>query len=227
MERLSPYSPKTSVVIADDHPLFRKGLRQAIEEDSSFEVIGEAGDGETALAIIEQRKPDVAVLDIDMPVLKGFQVARAVRDKGLHVAVIILTIYREEDMFNAAVDSGARGYILKESAIADVLKAIKAVSMGEYYFSPAIAGYLVGKSRRAKELLQRKPQLDSLTATEREILRLIALDKTSKEIAAELNVSPRTVETHRSNIATKLGIHGTHSLLKFALQNKGALTDSS
>jgi len=218
-------STRISVVIADDHPLFRKGLREAIEEDTSFEVIGEAADGETALAIIDQRKPDVAVLDIDMPALKGFQVARAVQDKGLHVAVIILTIYKEEDMFNAAIDSGARGYVLKETAIVDVLKAIKTVTMGEYFFSPAISGYLVKRSQRAKELLQKKPALGSLTSTERRILQHVASDKTSKEIAAELNVSPRTVETHRANIATKLGIHGTHSLLKFALQNKTALTD--
>jgi DNA-binding NarL/FixJ family response regulator len=216
---------RTSVVIADDHPLFRKGLREAIEEDASLEVIGEASDGETALAIIEQRKPDVAVLDIDMPALKGFQVARAVQDKGLHVAVIILTIYQEEDMFNAAIDSGARGYILKESAIVDVLKAIKTVTMGEYFFSPAIAGYLVKRSQRVKDLLKKKPALESLTSTERRVLQLVASDKTSKEIASELNVSPRTVETHRANIATKLGIHGTNSLLKFALQNRSALSE--
>lgn len=218
-------SLKTTVVIADDHPLFRKGLRDAITADTSLEVIGEAGDGDTALAIIEQRKPDVAVLDIDMPVLKGLQVARVIQEKGLHVGVIILTIYEEEDMFNAAIDSGARGYVLKESAIVDVMKAIRTVSMGEYFFSPAIARFLVNKSRRARDLLQTRPQLDSLTPSERRVLRLIASEKTSKEIASELNVSPRTVETHRSNIAGKLGIHGTHSLFKFALQNKAALID--
>lgn len=212
-----------SVVIADDHPLFRKGLRQSIEEDPSFTILGEAGDGATALRLIEERMPDVAVLDIDMPEMRGLQVARVVKEKNLFVAVIILTIYKEEDMFNEAMDAGVRGYVMKETAVIDLLEAMKIVSMGKYYFSPAIAGHLVGRSQRAKNLLMQKPSLADLTPAEQRTLKLIALNKTSKEIADELSISYRTVETHRTNIATKLNIHGSHSLLKFALENKSVL----
>ena len=211
------------MLIADDHPLFRKGLRQALEEEEAFEIIGEAGDGETALALIERSTPDVAVLDIDMPIMRGLQVAHRIKEKGLFVAVIILTIYKEEDMFNEAMDAGVYGYVLKESATIDLIEAIKTVTMGRYYFSPALTGHLVSRSQRAKDLLHRKPTLTDLTSAERRILKPISFNKTSKEIVDELSISYRTVETHRTNIATKLNIHGSHSLLKFALENKAAL----
>jgi DNA-binding NarL/FixJ family response regulator len=220
---VSPLATTISVVIADDHPLFRKGVRQAIEEDPSFTIVGEAGNGVAALKMIEERMPDVAVLDIDMPDMQGLQVARVMKEKKLFVAVIILTIYREEDMFNEAMDAGVRGYVMKETAVIDLLEAIKAVAMGKYYFSPTIAGHLVGRSQRAKNLLTQKPSLADLTPAERRILKHIAMNKTSKEIADEFSISYRTVETHRTNIATKLNIHGTHSLLKFAIEHKSAL----
>jgi DNA-binding NarL/FixJ family response regulator len=216
-------NPTISLVIADDHPLFRMGLRQSIEEDPSLKILGEASDGATALRLIEDLMPDVAVLDIDMPRMRGLQVANIVREKKLFVAVVILTIYREEDMFNEAMDAGVRGYVMKETAVIDLLEAIRAVAMGKYYFSPAIAGHLVGRSTRAKHLLTEKPSLADLTPAELRILKAIALNKTSKEIADELGISYRTVETHRTNIATKLNIHGSHSLLKFALEHKTSL----
>jgi DNA-binding NarL/FixJ family response regulator len=216
-------TPAITIVIADDHPLFRKGLRQSIEEDPSLRILGEASDGASALRLIENSTPDVAILDIDMPAMRGLQVAKMVRDQQLFVAVIILTIYKEEDMFNEAMDAGVRGYVMKETAVIDLLEAIKAVAMGQYYFSPAIAGHLVGRSERAKHLLAEKPRLTDLTPSERRILKLIALNKTSKDIAEELSISYRTVETHRTNIATKLNIHGSHSLLKFALEHRNAL----
>jgi DNA-binding NarL/FixJ family response regulator len=216
-------TPTITIVIADDHPLFRKGLRLSIEEDPSLRIVGEASDGAAALRLIEERMPDVAVLDIDMPEMRGLKVARMVQEKKLFVAVIILTIYKEEDMFNEAMNAGVRGYVMKETAVIDLLEAIKAVAMGQYYFSPAIAGYLVGRSQRAKHLLAEKPTLADLTPAERRILKLIAFNQTSKEIADELSISYRTVETHRTNIATKLNIHGSHSLLRFALENKAVL----
>jgi len=215
-------SPIT-VVIADDHPVFRKGLRQAIEEDVSFTIVGEARTGAEALTLIEERMPDIAVLDIDMPGMRGLQVARTAQERGLFVGVIILTIYREEDMFNEAMDSGVRGYVMKETAVIDLLEAMKTVAMGEYYFSPSLAGHLVGRSQRARHLLAQKPSLADLTPAERRILKLIGLNKTSKDIADDLGISYRTVETHRTNIATKLNIHGSHSLLRFALENKSSL----
>jgi len=212
-----------SVIIAEDHPLFRKGLRDAIKEDATLSLTGEADDGAKALKLIEEHPPDVALLDIDMPGMNGLQVAAAIQEKNLFVATIILTIYREEDMFNEAMDAGVRGYVLKETAVIDLLDAIKTVTMGEYYFSPAISGYLVSRSRRAKDLLSLKPSLHDLTPSEQRILRLVGRGKTSKEIADALNISYRTVETHRTNITLKLNIHGPHSLLKFALDHKSSL----
>jgi DNA-binding NarL/FixJ family response regulator len=216
---------KTSVLIADDHPLFRKGLRQAIEEDAALTVVAEAGDGAAALRQIREMKPDVAVLDIDMPGMTGLQVARAVRDEGTFVAVVILTVYREEDMFNEAIDLGVRGYVLKETAGVEILDALKSVSMGKYYISPAISGHLAGRTERARQLLKEKPSISSLTATERKVLRLIAQGKTSKDIGEEMHVSFRTVETHRYNISTKLNIHGSHSLVKFAIDHRSFLQE--
>lgn len=212
-----------SVIIAEDHPLFRKGLGDTIRDEGTLRLAGEASNGEEALRLIEQERPDVALLDIDMPRMSGLQVARAVQEKNLFVATIILTIYREEDMFNEAMDAGVRGYVLKETAVIDLLDAIKRVTMGEYYFSPSLSSYLVSRSKRARELLGRKPTLHSLTASERRILMLIAQSKTSKDIANALNISYRTVETHRTNIATKLNLHGSNSLLKFALEHKSSL----
>lgn len=214
---------KITVLIADDHPLFRSGMRQAVEEDSEMQIIGEARDGEEALAMISQHLPDVAVLDIGMPKMNGLDVACALREKNAPVAVMVLTNYKEEEMFNEAMDAGVRGYILKDTAAVDILNAIRKVTMGEYYISPSLSGYLVSRSRRAAQLLEEKPSLARLTPTEKRVLSLISLNKTSKEIADELNVSYKTIETHRTNIAAKLNIHGSHSLLKFALENKSSL----
>jgi DNA-binding NarL/FixJ family response regulator len=216
-------SSSVTVIIAEDHPLFRRGLAEAIREDATLRLTGEADNGEKALRLIEEQHPDVALLDIDMPRMSGLHVARAIQEKNLFVATIILTIYKEEDMFNEAMDAGVRGYVLKETAVIDLLDAIRTVTMGEYYFSPSLSGYLVGRSRRAKDLLEHKPTLQSLTPSERRILMLIAQSKTSKEIADTLTISYRTVETHRTNIATKLNLHGPNSLLKFALEHKSAL----
>jgi DNA-binding NarL/FixJ family response regulator len=212
-----------SVIIAEDHPLFRKGLSEAIREDASLQLVGEAENGARALQMIEQHPPDVALLDIDMPGMNGLKVARAIQEKNLFVATVILTIYKEEDMFNEAMDAGVRGYVLKETAVIDLLDAIKTVTMGKYYFSPSISGYLVGRSQRAKELLGHKPSLLTLTPSEQHILKQVSQCKTSKEIADSLKISYRTVETHRTNITTKLNLHGPNSLLKFALEHRSSL----
>ena len=211
------------IVIADDHPLVRDGLRRAIEAHANFTVVAETGDGLTALDRIQSLNPDVAVLDIDMPVMSGFDVARALREQGLATAVIFLTIHREEDFFNEALDVGAQGYVLKDSAVSDIVTGIKAVAAGEHFTSPAMTTYLVKRTRRASEFRRSKPTINDLTPTERRVLQLIADYKTSKEIADELGVSHRTIETHRTNISTKLEIRGSHSLMKFALSHKSEL----
>ena len=211
------------VVIADDHPLVRDGLRRALEATANLKLVAEAGDGQTALDRILALKPDVAVLDIDMPALDGFAVARTLREKGSTTALIFLTIHRDEDFFNEALDLGAQGYVLKDSAATDIVTGIKAVTAGEHFTSPAMTSYLINRTRRAADFRRRKPSLNDLTPTERRVLQLIADYKTSKEIADELGVSYRTVETHRANICQKLELKGSHSLMKFALSHKAEL----
>ena len=216
-------SPKIRVVIVDDHPVFRQGLRQVVEADSRFELVAEAGDGETALRWIQEKSPDVAVLDVELPGLSGLEVARTLHGKGLPTRVIILTMYKEEGIFNLALDFGVMGFVLKENAVEDILESLVAVAAGEHYLSSTISGYLVRRRRRAEELATQKPGLDDLTKAERRILKLIAEKKTSREIAAELFISQRTVEAHRAHISAKLDLRGSHSLLQFALENRMAV----
>ena len=212
------------ILIADDHPVVRQGLRLTVESGAGLKVVAEAGDGQEALAKIKELKPRVAILDIQMPLLDGFGVARAVRAEGLDVGLVFLTVYRDEDIFNAALDLGVRGYVLKDSAVSDIVACVRAVASGQHYASPALTSHLVNRSRRAAALVEERPGLASLTPTERHVLRLIADYKTSKEIAAELFISPRTVETHRNNICQKLDLHGSHALMKFALAHKSELS---
>jgi len=214
---------KIKVVIADDHPIFRRGLRQAIESDRSLLIVGEAGNGLEALQCIETSKPDVAVLDIEMPVFSGLEVASKVQKQRLPVEVVFLTMYKDEDMFNEALDIGVKGYVLKENTVEDIVNCIKEVAKGKYFLSPTISSYLVTRNERVKNLIKKKPELDDLTPTERKILKMIAENKTSKEIASFMNISHRTVENHRLNICNKLDIHGSHALLKFALEHKSEL----
>jgi DNA-binding NarL/FixJ family response regulator len=214
---------KIKVLIVDDHPLFRQALRQMVSTDSRFELIGEAGDGETALRLILEKKPDVAVLDVDVPRLSGLEIASKLQGKRSPTRLVILTMHKEEEIFNRAVDMGVKGFVLKENAVEDILKALVTVSEGEHYLSPSISGYLVRRHIRAETLAAKKPGLEDLTKAERRILKFIAEKKTSKEIATELFISPRTVEAHRANICTKLELHGSHSLLQFALENRSAL----
>lgn len=211
------------ILIVDDHPLFRRGLREVIEESKKFIVVGEASDGEEAIRLVSELKPDIAVVDIDMPRFNGLQMARTVRKLGLPVAIVFLTMYKEEDMFNAAMDLGVKAYIIKESAADDILTALERVSRGEAFVSPAILVMQQRRAERARQLLLSKPQIESLTPAERRILKLIAEDRTSKEIAELLGISVKTVENHRLNICHKLNLHGSHSLLKFAFDNKSYL----
>jgi DNA-binding NarL/FixJ family response regulator len=214
---------RIKVLIVDDHPLFRSGLRQVVESDSSLELVGEAGDGEVALQLIQEKKPDVAVLDVNMPGLNGFEIARKLQVKRVPTRIIILTMHKDEETCNRALDIGAKGFVLKENAVGEILKAIAAVAGGEHYLSSSISGYLVRRRNRAETLADQKPGLDDLTKAERRILKLIAEKKTSREIAADLFISPRTVEAHRANICAKLLLSGSHSLLQFALENRSAI----
>ena len=211
------------VVIVDDHPLFRQGLRQLLERDSRYACIGEAGDGPAALELLARERPEVAVLDINLPGFTGLEVAHRVQERRLPTRLVVLTMCNDEETFNRAMDLGALGFVLKENAVAEVLEGIHAAAHGRHYLSPSISGYLLHRHDRERLLLSERPGLEQLTKAERRILRLIALNKTSREIATELFVSPRTIETHRANICSKLGLRGSHRLLQFALENRSAL----
>ena len=208
------------VVIADDHPVVRGGLRQAIEADPRLKVVAEAGDGEAALAQIQELKPAIAVVDVDMPGLDGLGVAREIRKQRLPVEIVFLTIHGEEDLFHAAMDLGSKGYLLKDSALTEIVKALRAVAEGNYYVTPSLTAYLVHRRSRAQAFASEKLGLADLTPTERRILGMVAEGKSSKSIAEELFVHHRTVENHRTNICQKLGLRGHNALFKFALQHK-------
>lgn len=214
---------RTKLIIADDHPTFRLGLAAAIARDDGFEIIGEAENGTEAWRLIQAHRPPVAVLDWDMPGFDGLELTRRVRQHHLPTRVIILTMHEEESLFNEAMDTGISGFVLKDNAVNDILGCLRAVDRGDVYLSPAVANYLLRRSRRVADLRQAKPGLDQLTTTERRVLRLVAENRTTKEIARELGVSPRTTETHRRNICQKLELSGSHRLLQFALKHRADL----
>lgn len=216
-------SDQIEIVIADDHPIVRQGLRQMIEADRSLTVVGEAGDGETALHLIGLHRPHVVVLDIDMPLVGGFDVVREIRRKKIEVKIIFLTMHSEEEMFKTAMDLGVTGYVLKDSATTDIVAGIRSIASGKSFISPTLSQLLLNRRHRAEKLRSDKPGLDSLTPTERRILKLIADDKTSKEIGAELFISHRTVHAHRANISSKLNLSGNLALVKFAITHKSEL----
>ena len=211
------------ILIADDHPVFRQGLRQIIETDPQLKVSAEAADGEQALARLQDTPVDVAMLDLTMPLKDGFAVARAARELRLAVPLVFLTMHKDEHYLHAALDLGVRGYVLKDSAITEIVSCLKAVAAGQDYISPALSSYLIRRSNRAASLAAAKPALEQLTPAERRVLKLIAEGQTSRTIAAELGIGIRTVEHHRNNITTKLELHGSHALIKFALQHQAEL----
>jgi DNA-binding NarL/FixJ family response regulator len=214
---------RPKIFIVDDHPLFRAGLRQVILDDDRFDLIGQAGDGQEAMAFVETHKPDVAVLDLKLPRLSGLEIAHRAQTGRLKTRVIILTMHNEEELCNRAMDYGVMGFVLKENAVDEIIEAIAAVAEGRHYFSPSVSGHLIRRRERVDSLTREKPGLKDLTKAELRILKLIAMKKTSREIATELFISPRTVEAHRANICTKLDLRGSHSLLYFALSHKSEL----
>ena len=212
-----------TLLLVDDHPLLRHGLRDVIGKKPRFKIIGEASDGAEAMKQMAALKPQVVILDIDMPRLNGLETIKAIRELPFSVKVVVLTMYNEEDMFNAAMDLGAKAYVLKENAATDVVIALEKVERGESFISASMLEAGKRRSDRVKELLLSKPQIEALTPAERRILKLIGDDLTSKEIADRLKLSVRTVDNHRQHICNKLKLHGTHSLLKFAFDNSAYL----
>lgn len=215
---------KLKILIADDHPLLRKGLAELINKYSDgFEVISEAENGEEALKKTVMQNPDIIILDIEMPVKDGFQVIRELKEKKNKAEIIILTAHKEEQYFNKAMDLGVIAFVDKESALDEICDCLEMASKGSYYISPQFSSYLVKRLKKRDEFRSAKPSVEDLTPTERKVLKFISESKTSKEIADILFISDQTVNKHRSNISEKLDLHGTHSLIKFAIENKDLL----
>ncbi len=212
-----------NILVADDHPIFRKGLVEIINASEKFRCELEAGDGKTALQLLRETAPDIAVLDISMPEMNGLEIVQQASSEDISTLFVILTMYKEEEYFNEAMDLGVHGYLLKDNAVTDLLNCLQTVAKGQYYVSPFLSDYLVRRSQQQLSLNSKVPSLSQLTATERQVLRLIADNKTSREIADEMHVSHRTVQNHRNNICQKLGFKGHNKLLFFALQNKDSL----
>ena len=213
-------SADTTVVVADDHAIFRHGLKEVIANAPGLRVVGEADNGRSAIDVIVAQKPDVAVLDLDMPGLDGFDVARQTRDLQLPTRVVILTMHVDELHFDQAIDLGVCGYVVKDDAVTDVITCIKVVAAGGDYVSPALSSHLLRRSRRR---LSVPPSSEAtFTPAERRVLALLADLKTTRQIAAELGVSPRTIDNHRANLCAKLGLRGAHALAKFALEHARA-----
>lgn len=205
------------VLIADDHPIFRRGLRMVVESDPLLRVVAEAEEGETALLKIEEFKPEIAILDIDMPLADGLKIAGAIREKKFPTRAIFLTMHKDEAIFNAAIDLGVKGFVIKDSAANDIIHCIKSVANGQSFYSSILSQFLINR------ITSPVSPLTMLTLSERRILRLIAEGKQTKEIAGELFISPRTVEHHRANISCKLNLRGKNALLTFALTNKNKI----
>jgi DNA-binding NarL/FixJ family response regulator len=212
-----------TVLIADDHPIFRKGLCEVLREDPSIKLVADVADGAAALQKIRELKPQAAVLDVDMPQMNGLEVAKKISEFELPVAVVMLTMHKEERLFNEAMNAGILGFVLKENAASDLLGCIHAVVAGEAFISPSLSSFLLNRKTGAQQLIENKPELETLTPAERRILKFIAEDLTSKEIADRLGISPHTVENHRAKICERLNLRGSHSLLKFAYDNKSRL----
>jgi len=208
------------VFIVDDHPIFREGLAQVIRGDDRLELAGAAGDAEEALSSLRQLKPDVAVLDVELPGRSGLDLAADLLRFEPPIPSIALTMHKDESLFNLAMDRGVTGYILKENAVTDLIQGILAVARGEVFLSPTISGYLLRRRDRHETLRGSLPGLAQLTPMERRVLKLTAENLTCKQIGKALFISHRTVETHRAGVARKLGLRGSHALLQFAIEHR-------
>ncbi|HMS08877.1 MAG TPA: response regulator transcription factor [Pyrinomonadaceae bacterium] len=207
------------IVVADDHPIFRRGLAELLAGEPEFKVIGEVQNGARALEYIEQGLPSVVVLDLDMPILDGIAVAKIVRERRLPVKVIFLTMHRNQSVVRSMNKLGVSGYVLKDAVMDEIVDCIRAVMRGEHFVGSGLGSRSKDESRSPAEALL-IDEVQTLSATERTVLSQISRSKSNREIASDLCISVRTVETHRYNICSKLGIKGPHALLRFALANK-------
>jgi len=206
------------IVLADDHTVMRNGLRLLLERQPHLQVVGEAADGRQAVSLSESANPDVVIMDIGMPNLNGIEAARQIVNHNPHTAIAILSMHSDESYVIRALKAGARAYLLKDSAEADLLAAVRALTEGKSFFSPAISKILVEDYMRQLESRGAEDTYELLTNREREILQLLAEGRTNKEVANMLNLSLYTVETHRTHILQKLNLHSVPELILYAVR---------
>jgi len=209
---------KYSILIVDDHPLFREGLKTIIERSNRFEVVGEAGNGKEGLKKTRKLKPDLVMVDLSLPDTSGIQLTRDIRNTFSHIKVIIVTMHSKVDYIAEAFQAGANGYVVKESAAEGLMKGLETVLKGEYFLDSAVSSQVVETLMKlpGKETKITDAQYGTLTAREQEILRLLAEGLSAKEIAEKLFISPKTVENHRANIMNKLDLHSTIELVRYS-----------
>jgi two-component system response regulator NreC len=214
---------KLRILLADDHIVMRTGLRALLERQPNLEVVGESENGRETVALAASLRPDVVVMDVGMPVLNGIEATQTIVTQCPAIAVVILSMHADESYVMRALKAGARGYLLKDSAAADLMGAIHAISQGKSFFSPKVSRILAEDYVRVLKQKGAVDTYDLLTSREREILQLLAEGKTNKGVATALNISPYTVETHRSHILQKLNLHNSAELVLYAVR-KGIIS---
>lgn len=208
------------VLLADDHGIVRKGLRFLLAQEPDIDVVGEAQDGREAVRLAEELAPNVVIIDIAMPNLNGIDAARQIAKADSRVGVVILSMYSDEEFIIRALSAGAKGYLLKDAAEPDLVRAVRSVAAGKTFFSPAIAHMLIEDYMRRLQQEGLQDSYDLLTVREKEVLQLLAEGKSNKEVAAVLNLSTHTVETHRTNFMQKLDLHNTAEIVIYAMRKK-------
>ena len=202
------------ILLADDHAVVRQGFKMILSAQPDMEIVGEAGNGREAVALAEELKPDVVVMDVAMPELNGIEATRRLAESVPHARVVALSMHKDSVYVREILRAGARGYLLKDSVAGDLVSAVRAVAQGEGYLSPAVSDAVLDDYRRHVT-----NPIDLLTSREREVLQMLAEGKTNKEIATVLNLSVYTVEAHRGRIMEKLNMHSINELVRFALRN--------
>lgn len=211
---------KIRVLVADDHGIVRKGLRFLLDRQEGMEVVGEASEGREAVKLSEDLLPNIVIMDVAMPQLNGIDAAALIIKGNPNTNVIMLSMYADESYLVRALSVGAKGYLLKESAETDIVRAVQVVSQGRPFFSPQIAQSLLEDYMRALQQRELQDSYDLLTEREREVLQLLAEGKSNKEVATILDLSTYTVETHRTNLMHKLNLHNTAEIVLYAVRKK-------